>query len=160
MKNQKGFATIEIIFVVAIISTLTFIAVPKIEKVLDAIFLDYEMKKFCSELDLAASLNRSASFDPTIFENKISETKGEIFLEINNSDSYQLKKNGKDFREKHFLSFGIKINYSPESLKHISFDGEGKSSSSGKIILTSRLGKTAEIIFDSVGRRRGNKNVE
>ena len=156
--NQKGFATLEIIFVIMIISTLAFIAVPKIDRVLDKIFLDYEMKRFCAELDFVSSLNRNASFNSKIFT-QANPTANEIILQLD-SNSYQLKKNGKNFRDKHFLAFGIKINF-PFNFRQIKFNSEGKClNNSGTIILTSRRGEKAEIIFDSVGRWRGDRNVE
>ena len=159
--NQKGFATLEIILAVAIISLLTFVAVPKIDKVMDKIFLDYEVKRFCSELDFARSLSRSANFEPEIFSGKITSDKSEISFSIEkNSNSYQLKKNIKFLRDKHYLGGCVKINY-PASFATIKFSaGKISNAKSGTIILTSRLGEEAEIIFDSVGRWRGNKNVE
>ena len=53
--NQKGFATFEAILAVTIISVLAFIAVPKIDRVIDKIALDYEMKRLCSEIEFASS---------------------------------------------------------------------------------------------------------
>ena len=162
MKKQDGFATLEVVLVTAIISTLAFVAVPKIDRIMDKLFLDYEVKRFCSEVDFASSLNRSASVNTTIFSQKVSESGTGI--EINISDeknSYRLLNNGKNLRESHYLSAGVKISYSPAKMKNIKFKaGGGYNGDSGRVILTSRRGEKAEIIFDSVGRWRGSRDVE
>ena len=162
MKKQDGFATLEVVLVTAIISTLAFVAVPKIDRIMDKLFLDYEVKRFCSEVDFASSLNRSASVNTTIFSQKVSESGTGI--EINISDeknSYRLLNNGKNLRESHYLSAGVKISYSPAKMKNIKFKpGGGYDGKSGRVILTSRRGEKAEIIFNSVGRWRGSRDVE
>lgn len=161
MKNQKGFATLEVILSLTIISVLVFIAVPKIDKVIEKILLDYEMKKFCNEVNLTRSLNRSSSFDPKIFFQKISKPKTEIVLSLRKNDnSYSLRQNTKYIRERHYLPSGMKLNYSPSEMNDIKFNSEGiYGSGSGTITLTSRRGEKAEIVFNTVGRWRGNRNV-
>ena len=57
----------------------------------------------------------------------------------------------KIFREPHVLSYGVKIS-SPKNV--INFETE--KIVSNNITLTSRLGKTNKIFFDSVGRMRGD----
>ena len=161
MKNQRGFATLEVILATTIISLLAFVAVPKIDRVVEKVFLDYEMKRFCSEVNLTRSLNRSSSFDSKLFFRTISRPKNEIFLNIDKNTSYQLYQNKKYIRDRHYLSAGIKINYSPSKMSKIEFNSEGiYQSGSGTITLTSPRGEKAEIVFDSVGRWRGNRNVQ
>lgn len=172
MKNQGGFATFEVILAVIIISVLAFVAVPKIDRVIDKIALDYEMKRLCSEIEFASSLNRSAGFDPEIFDRTFSSStlsKGdEIVLDIDEeNNSWQLRRDTKFLRDRHYLFAGIKIRCSTENVKHIAFSPNGvykpksvlNSPSAGTITLTSRHGETAEIVFDTVGRWRGNRKT-
>ena len=159
--NQKGFATFEAILAVTIISVLAFIAVPKIDRVIDKIALDYEMKRLCSEIEFASSLNRSAGFDSEIFYDTISVAENAIILEINTStNSWQIRRNEKFLRDRHYLLAGIKIFCNSDSVKNIEFTPEGRCRGDGTITLTSRHGEQAEIVFDTVGRWRGNRNVE
>ena len=160
--NQKGFATFEAILAVIIISVLAFIAVPKIDRVIDKIALDYEMKRLCSEIEFASSLNRSAGFDSEIFYKKINDNQNEITLEIDDkNNSWRLTRNKKPLRDSHYLFAGIKIFCNSDSVKNIKFDSYGVyQGGSGRITLTSRHGEQAEIVFDTVGRWRGNRNVK
>ena len=160
--NQKGFATFEAILAVTIISVLAFIAVPKIDRVIDKIALDYEMKRLCSEIEFASSLNRSAGFDSEIFDRTITNNQNEITLEINTVNNYwRLKRGTQPLRNSHHLFAGIKISCSSDGVKNIKFDSYGVyQGGSGRITLTSRHGEQAEIVFDTVGRWRGNKNIE
>ena len=161
MNNQRGFATFEAILAVTIISLLAFVAVPKIDKVIDKILLDYEMKRLCGEIEFASSLNRSAYFSPEIFNRKIANTETDIILQIDVDKScYQLQRNGKILRDRHYLPQGMKIFCSPSKLSSLQFSPSGlHTGDSGTITLTSRRGEKVEIIFDSVGRWRGNRNV-
>lgn len=158
LNRQKGFATLEIIFVLAIISTLMFAAVPKIEQVIDKITLDYEMKKFLNEVELAYSLNRSINYNAEIFQERISKNIPFIELEIlKDVNRYQLRRNSEYLLETNFLPTGFSIDYNPDTLKDIEFDFDGiYDGKSGTVTLTSRFRNSAEIIFDSVGRWRGN----
>lgn len=168
MKNQGGFATFEVILAVIIISVLAFVAVPKIDRVVDKIALDYEMKRLCSEIEFASSLNRSAGFDSEIFQAKITAAKNEITLDIDEeNNSWRLSRDTTSLRDRHYLFAGIKIRCSTENVKHIAFSPNGvykpksvlNSPSAGTITLTSRHGETAEIVFDTVGRWRGNRKT-
>lgn len=162
MKNQGGFATFEVILAVIIISVLAFVAVPKIDRVVDKIALDYEMKRLCSEIEFASSLNRSASFKPEIFSEKIYADQSDIALEIDEkNNSWRLTRNKKPLRDRHYLFAGIKIFCSVKDVRNIKFDAYGVyQGGSGTITLTSRHGEKAEIIFDTVGRWRGNRNID
>ncbi len=159
MKNQNGFITLEIILATAIISLLAFVAVPKIDKIMDKILLDYEMKNFIGEVNSVRSMNRSSTFNPTIFYEKVSQPTTEIMLEINKTaGTWRLWSDAKRLGETRRLPSGMKINYSPDSIKRIRFNSNGVySGDSGTVTLTSRRGKKAMIIFDSVGRWRGEK---
>ena len=162
---QKGFATLEIILVTIIIAVLMKIAVPKAAQLIDTVSLDYEQKRFYSELRYVQAMSKSSKIYVTgTGDTKIiSDTGTQPILSINaDKNYYQVLKNSKKLREPHYLSNGVKINLYSEStaIIKINFDSEGKASindrKSDSIILTSRLGKKKYIIFDSVGRIRGS----
>jgi len=149
--NQRGFALLEVIFVTAIISTLALVAVPKFNQTLDKLTLDYEMKRFCNTVEFISSMNRTASYNPEVFSNKIASGKDIVNLEIaDDGKSYQ--PGNKLY--KNILPTGFSI----EPTDKIVFSPSGRHNYSGTITITSRLGDTAEIIFDSVGRWRGSRN--
>ena len=157
LQNQCGFATFEVILVTAIISVLAFVAVPKFNQTLDALRLDYQMNKFCNTVEMARSMNRSAKYNPEIFKNKIQPENTGITLNILYSKrGYQLKTDSKTVGEPVILPEGFSITNAP-STATITFDDD-KVNYNGTVTITSRLGNTAEIIFDSVGRWRGSRN--
>lgn len=160
---QKGFATIEIILVTIIIAVLMKIAVPKAAQLIDTVSLDYEQKRFYSELRYVQAMGRSNEIKNTgMGTTELTFTGGNKSesptLRINTAENYyqvfrspELKK---ALREPHYLSNGVKI-FSPEN--SITFDSDGKANiNSDSITLTSRRGKTKYIIFNSVGRIRGS----
>lgn len=156
---QKGFATLEIILVTIIIAVLMKIAVPKAAQLIDTVSLDYEQKRFYSELRYVQAMSRSNELWETGMGNtKItitSEYKPEKpTLRIDTTNNYyqvfRSPESKKALREPHYLSNDVKI-FSPEN--SITFDSNGKANiSSGSITFTSRLGKSKYIVFDSVGR--------
>lgn len=150
---QKGFATLEIILVTIIIAVLMKIAVPKAAQLIDTVSLDYEQKRFYSELRYVQAMGRSSTFlTKGTGETVLVPDRGtNPTLSINaDKNYYQVLKNSKNVREPHYLSNGVKI-FSPEN--SITFDSNGKANiSSGSITFTSRLGKSKYIVFDSVGR--------
>ena len=96
--NCKGFATLEVISVLIIISILIFIAVPKISTMFDQVTLDYELKTLATQIELTRSLNRSASIRPEIFS--ISDCGKVIQLTIRTGKSnYQIQQNAHDSRQ-------------------------------------------------------------
>ena len=169
MRNQFGFFTLEIILVVMIISLLATVAVPNMHKMLDAARLDYEIKKFCSELDFAHSLGKQSSVNTEIFSNTFfaDDDSRRIAISIDEQNrAYQLLRASNSgynpIREKHFLSDGIKIN---SSLKRVNFSPDGRVvNDAGKAIsnsfyFTSRyVISPVAVTVDSVGRWRGNRD--
>ena len=155
---QRGFATLEIIFAVIIVAVLTTCAVPNAVRMADRVALDYETKRLYSELRFLQTLNRiervsakgtGQSFAPTVYP----------VMKISSDElNYQIKRGDNALREAHHLHY-VKSITAPKD--EISFDDAGKSNvTSNAIILTSRLGKSSEIVFDSVGRIRGGRDNE
>ena len=162
MKNQNGFATLEIILVTAIISLLAFVGVPKLTKIFDVVMLDYEVKSFCNELEFARTTSRTAFYTYNeIFKSKIPSNfsgKGlfvHIFYEKN---FYKTRQDVTDIREPHRLSGGITLQGKSNSPAAVKFTGE--SSESGTVYFSSRLGNSAEVRLNTVGRWRGYRDVK
>ena len=151
--NQRGFATLEIICVVLIISVLTTIAVPQMVRLIDKARLDYEMKTFLNNLELARSLNRSSHYQSEIFEgNSKLETGSSVIIDIKNN-AYDLRIGNKSTEHKLYDGFSIKQENLGENLGDSFFIDKGKS---GRVIITSKLGDQRFIYHDSVGRWRGD----
>ena len=163
MKNQNGFATLEIILVTAIISLLAFVGVPKLAKIFDVVMLDYEVKRFCSELEFARSASRTASYGTGIFQYTIKDDLGknvdvQIYYEKN---SYRVMQDVENLREPYKLGGGINLVGKSNSPEKILFSKNYTySSGSGTVYFSSRLGNSAEVRFDSVGRWRGYRDVK
>ena len=145
MKNQKGFATLEIILITAIISVSVFVAVPKFAQVIDKVTLDYEMKNFYNTVNLQRVLNRTTSYKPEIFFSKISPQQKTVELELI-SKGYRLRRNPENVGEVHGLPKGFSV------------EDNNPAGKSRTVTLISRFGDKAEIIFDSVGRWRVSRN--
>ncbi|MBQ7454581.1 MAG: hypothetical protein IJS69_06000 [Selenomonadaceae bacterium] len=156
---QKGIATIEVILGALIISLLLSVAIPNATRILDRVALDYETKKFYSDLRFLQAMSRSNRpilngtgrtdfvFDETLYMQTYPASKSYQILRGNSSNPV---------REIHYMQ-NIKTFNTPANT--ISFDSTGKASiTSGAIVLTSRLGKTSKIVFDSVGRLRGGRD--
>lgn len=161
---QKGFATLEIIFVVLIISVLLSAIIPNVARIIDQAALDYETKRLYSELRFLQSLNRAErtsaigtglSFAPTEFP---------VMKLFPDKKSWQILRGNKLLREEHFMrnieTVEFKLN---DAENRITFSDTGHAVNmggkalSGNIILTSRLGKKSKIIFNTVGRMRGGR---
>ena len=152
---QKGIATLEVVLAALIIVLLMKVAVPNAERLIDRAALDYETKRLYSELRFLQAMNRSAKFDP--MGTGLGDVSGEYVSIKFTGTSYQVVRGlgytGKPVREVHYLSYGVKLSLPSSS---VNFDSQGKASiTSNHITLTSRLGKTKKISFDSVGRMQG-----
>ena len=162
VKNQYGFATLEIVMVVAIVAVLSTVAVPKMARTLDKVFLDYETKNLYSELNFARSIGKSSTFEGSLFAVEDSKHKTEIWIYGQNYPTNSVKnrhiiKRTSVTRENfyiHNLTNDIKLTFNKgnEILK-ISFDNPSRYSSfSNTLTLTSKFNRQSKIIFDSVGR--------
>ena len=151
--NQRGFATLEIICVILIISVLTTIAVPQMVRLLDKARLDYEMKTFLNNLELARSLERGTNYSPEIFKDSpflADKQSEEINLYIN-ENSYEILKNGKRIGDLKELPNGFSLRRN-DSLKN---PLEFSHNNNGTLTILSKFDER-RIIFDSVGRWRGD----
>lgn len=150
---QKGIATLEVILAALIIALLMKVAISNATHLIDRAALDYETKRLYSELRFLQVVNRSTKFDAT--GTGLDGVGEYVSIKFTTEPpSYQVVRGlGKPVREVHYLSYGVKLS-SPSS--SVNFDSQGKASiTSNHITLTSRLGKTKKISFDSVGRMQG-----
>lgn len=151
MRKEKGFATLEIILLMVIISTLAGIVLPKMGRIVDTATLDYEVKKFRSEFFFARSLSRSASYEPLIFSNS-SLPRGDAITFKTDEKNYRIECNGNLIREKNFLPQGFKISV-PSGLDVLTFT-QGKTGKTGTYTFISPLNKERSLVLNSVGRLR------
>ena len=159
---QKGFATLEIIFAALIIALLMTATIPNTVRLADKVSLDYETKRLYSELRFLEAMNRSRRF--TFIGTGLNDDFDNEFISIKFTSepmSYQVVSSlgytGSPVRETHYLSYGVKLSWkSGKDLYKISTNNFGNLDvTSDTMILTSRLGNTENIVFDSVGRIRG-----
>ena len=155
---QKGFATIEIIFVIVIIAVLVTVAVPNAARIIDRVALDYETKRLYSELRYLQAISRVKELKKTGTGREEAANETTTLMEIQPIvREYQILRNEIPITEKHKMLPNIKSLTTPE--RQISFDNNGKANITSKsIVLTSRFGKPNKIVFDSVGRIRGGRD--
>lgn len=147
---QKGFATLEIVFAIMIIAVLLSVTIPNTARVIDRAALDYESKKFYSDLRFLQATGRSGTFDTTGTGKSEADTSPSIKL-APNRHSWQILRGNTPIREEHF--FGDRIWLSTNGDSEIAFNSLGRSKSVNMTItLTPRFGKANTIVFDSVGR--------
>lgn len=154
MKSQGGFAAIEIILVMLIISLLATVALPNMAKMVDVAAVDYEMKILLSTLDFAKSSNKNSHYDTTIFGRALAGQNGvPLFLRVDyDKGTYKILSNGENFSEPHELPAGFSISKNDKLNNPIEFD----KGNDGHITITSRYGVKRYIYFDSVGRWSGD----
>ena len=162
---QKGFASLEVILAALIISLLATVAVPQAVRLVDKFALDYEYKRLYSELQFVRTLNRAATVSPEgMSMTDFLSSKGitvakrvELKLE-SGANSYQILRDDKPIRETHYLSYGVTFSNETDVPKKIWFNTAGYSDIKNRtIVLKSRFGSKTKIIFDGVGRIRGDK---
>lgn len=163
---QKGIATLEVILGTLIIALLLSAAIPNVTRILDRAALDYETKKLYSDLKFLQAMNRSKNPDLAIGTSRDDISPGEpISMEIKPTDnSYQIMRGTVPLREAHYMqnisNFAINVNI---QANRITFNSHGQATDiqnnplSCTLTLTSQLGKTSSIVFDSVGRIRGGR---
>ena len=169
---QKGFVTLEIILAIMIIGVLMKFAVPKAAQVIDTAALDYETKRFYSELRFVQAMSKSSPTGIKGTGNANLVTAPPILFINRTENYYQVFKSANTFidkpiREPHYFSNGVtfKLYSGTAPTITIKFDSEGKAKinnngNSETLVFTSRFGKNKYIRFDSVGRIRGSLNAQ
>ena len=153
---QKGFATLEVILAVLIVSLLASAAIPNAIRTLDRVTLDCETKKIYTDLRFLQSFGRMTNMKDTHF----STTDDNPINLIVYPERYVFKKvsDNKIYAEHYFSNYVTASKKSGTGIWQIKFDDMGKvtPAESANLKLNSRFGKSS-IIFDSVGRFRGGR---
>lgn len=161
---QKGIATLEIIFIMLITSFLASVTIPHTVKVIDEVALDYETKKFYTDLKFLQSFDRMTNMRDTHFGTN--DEKSVLSLEIpNEKTSYIItNRNSNKFYGKHPLPKNFSFDYEGTGdFSYIKFNDMGKPNNSngnalsGHIKIGSQFDKNFFLVVNSVGRIRGSR---
>ena len=137
----------ELVLVMLIIGLLAGATVPNAVNVLDRLSLDYETKRLYTNLRALQAFDRMTNMQDSRFNRTIDES---VKL-IVRPERYTLEKNsdGEIYAEHRFQG-GVTAG----KVKSVRFDEMGKvtPATSDTLYITSRLGKTTSIVFDTVGR--------
>ena len=155
---QRGFATLEIILAIMIIALLMTAAVPNAVRMIDSAALDYETKRLYSELRFLQAIDRSGTFDANGTGRTDFDIDAAPHMQIDPAKfSYQIMRGKVPLREVHYMQNIKGIAFKGSASKKISFYSNGESSANGRITLTSQFDKSSAIVFDTVGRIRGER---
>ena len=167
---QKGIATLEIIFIMLITSFLASVTIPHTVKVIDEVALDYETKKFYTDLKFLQAFDRMTNMKDTHFGTN--DEKSVMSLEIpNEKTSYIItNRNSNKFYGKHLLPKNFSFDYErTDDFSYIKFDDMGKARAmnssdnprgkalDGHIKIGSQFDKNFFLVVNSVGRIRGSR---
>ena len=167
---QKGIATLEIIFIMLIISLLASATIPRTVQVIDEVALDYETKKFYTDLKFLQAFDRMTNMKDYHFGTN--DEKSVVSMEIpNEKTSYIItNRNSNKFYGEHLLPKNFSFDYEgTDDFSYIKFDDMGKphgvntsdnprgKALNGHIKINSPFDKNFFIVFDSVGRVRGSR---
>ena len=175
---QKGFATLEIIFATLIIAILATCAVPNAARILDRATLDYETKKFYTDMRAVQSFDRMTWMEE---EYPFGSTDRDSTINFHIEDEvYTIMKISppEKFYQTYYLPRGFYFSEysspvlpsgshlsepSSSDLSYIRFDDMGQPKAkankalNGHIVINSRLNQATKIVFDSVGRFHGEQ---
>ena len=153
MKNQRGFATLEMILVILIIAVLSTIVLPKAARMVDTVRLDYEMKIFLSTLDFAKSLNQNAFYQKEIFKD-VNLVGKPAAIKVNlETTKYSIVRDLQTTAVRiHQLPKDFSVSWENGLTNVVYFSRNNN----GHVILTSPQNSNRYIIFNSVGRWRGD----
>lgn len=158
---QKGFAALELIITVFIISVLLSCAVPNAARIVDRVSLDYEIKRLYTEMRFLQShermtFMRDGHFDTLLNSQSRLIVRPKRYTIVNNN-------NDKIVYDEHYFIDGVTASQNDKKDWFITFDDMGKAVKpdgdilNGHIVFTSRRGKNLYFVFDSVGRFRGSR---
>ena len=160
MRNEKGYAFIEIVFLVAIIAILSSIVVPKISNEFQIAQADYLMKSLYSELRFMQAARRTSAYEDKSFFPTSKKMKSLSLISGNTNKRYSVRFNN----DEEIRRYNLPPNFSFENNFFIAvMDGGILSNSvlnggySGNIkLINNKTHKVYKpfIVFDSVGRVR------
>lgn len=149
---QRGIATFEVILAALIIALLASVAVPNVIRVVDRVALDYETKRLYTDLRALQAFDRMTNMRDSHFG--FADDDSVKLVVYPERYDFEKNANGKIYST-HYFSNGVTVDKS----MIIKFDDMGKVSPaiSDTLYLTSRLGNRNSIVFDSVGRFKGDR---
>ena len=168
IRNEHGYALIEVIFLVTVISILSSIVVPKIGNSLKIVQSDYLMKTIYSELRFIQASIRVTSYGT----DKIFDTNKTVhnFFVISDSQKIAVEnQNIVNSKQRVMRSYKIPLNFCFENNFFMRVTEKGifkntyssSSSVSNHIIITNNSERCKPfIIFDSVGRLRFSNIIQ
>ena len=158
--NEKGYALIEVIFLVAVIAILSSIAIPKISNEIQIVQADYLMKSLYSELRFMQAARRINSYKNQNEEILQAKNNGTycILISSNEKKRYRLKL----LYDEELRRYNLPSNFAFADNFYIVITPDGalkeafSNRNSGTIKLKDNKGKEYKpfIVFDSVGRIR------
>ena len=159
IKNEHGYAMVEIVFLITVIAILASIILPKVSHSFQTVQADYFIKTIYSELRFIQATSRVTSY-----------RKDKIFEDYNTTPSFSVTSFNPnirvEFRDHVFRKYIMPSYLSFEQDFSITINNEGiirnskgKSSNSGNILLKNGSEKFKPVIvYDSVGRIRFSEN--
>ncbi|MBR6888332.1 MAG: type II secretion system protein [Selenomonadaceae bacterium] len=169
---QKGFATLEIILFTLIIAVLATATLPNAARVIDRVSLDYETKRFYTNLKFLQAFDRMTNMKDAHFGTN--DESSVISLEIPNDNKttyfFKNRNSSNEPYQEYFLPKGFMFYYDgTDDFSYIKFDDMGKARGittvqnpkgaalNGHIRINSQLNKDSYIVFNSIGRIRGSR---
>ena len=162
MRDERGYALIEILILIAVIAILSAAVLPKISNSFKVVCSRYIMQNIYSELRFLQTVARTANFDKenTVMNMPIVEKVGGTFSVRVVSNQYVFRMTGQSIRR-----YNLPPNFSFEKTLYMRITSSGTikdndSNNSGQV----RLKRGTElckpfIVFDSVGRIRTVNNI-
>lgn len=157
--NERGYALIEVVFLIAVIAVLSAVAIPKMSNGLQIAQADYLMKSLYSELRFMQAAKRISSYQEEDVLSVSKPTRSFIVISSNDNKQYRIRLDDDDEVRKYKLpsnlsfknDFSIRMTY-----EGVVSNARSSNKNSGNIVLIDNLNKQYKpfIVFDSVGRIR------
>ena len=162
LKNEKGYALIEVVFLITVIAILSSIVIPKISSELKIAHADYLMKSLYSEIRFMQTAKRMSTYKESIILPISKTSKSFVLVSSDKSKQFRLRMGNSEEIRKYklpsYFSFENDFFISAKD-EGIIYDSFSNSSNHIKLIdnSTNKAYKPF-IIFDSVGRIRFSNN--
>ena len=157
--NERGYAFIEVVLLIAVIAILSAAVIPKIGNGMKIAQADYLMKSLYGDLRFMQTAKRITSYkkEEIMVVNK--STSSLVAISSNEKKQYRIRFGDTEELRKYKLpaNLSFKKNFSIQmSIEGILSNANSNNEHSGSIILTDNLNKQYKpfIVFDSVGRIR------
>ena len=157
VRNERGYAVIEVLFLVTVIGILSSIVIPKVDNAFKTVYSDYLMKSLYSELRFIQSSSRINSFNKDDVFNINKNDKFFIIISSNTKRRYRIKMSD----ETEIRKYNLRPNFFFENDFYLTVSREGIIKEHFNKNVSDRIKLTYDsqicnpvIVFDSVGRIR------